>query len=800
MSIESHGHWLGGIGVGPESGLPAVPEPAGSSGREAGTGSGGPDRVVHGRDREQRTVGAFVAGLDPTTLVVNGLGGTGKSVTVLAALRRIDPRVPAVRVVRSCTSRPSAHRTTGRERLDLSGWAVPAGAGPGYETDPAALLDAVGTGLEVAGPGPRVLFVDDLKVLSPHRAAWLRRLGDLAYERGWRVVAAARHVPEGPLPDDIEVLDLGPLDERSLRLVLDAELRMPLAADVAERLHWWSAGNPRIALELADGLSPAQQRGGEHWAGPHTVGPAARRSYQVLLDGLDAAPAPVPDDAARGRLAARYPLLAVLWRELDRGSEPALPASATVAEEILDGLHLDSVSGAPGTEQAPRATARAVGVTLLSGTTSADDGGRRWMPEDVGAEWTDHLWWRDTRSVAPASSAAGERTAAALIALERTGRLSRPDRLRADLEVIGSTPDQDWVGVCLQVRGRLLLGDGPGARRILEDQSYTAAPRTVAEIVARDVAAARVAIFSGRAADARERLAHATSLRPGAAGWLPVQGLLAVAAALLDGTGPTSVLPPRAVAWSHRALGEFAVDLGVAHLAVGQAERAAELLMVGLERCSWPYRGRAQARADLVEAVVAAGHARAGLPDRVRQLIEPSAAPEERADADAAAAHARMRAMLARSDAPSGGVDGWLPVVPRPVSAWQRLRSLVAYGRHCLVHGDHAASDLVLREARALARLAGAPGWRVGVDAGRAAVGLPTGRPAWERLGDDEREFVRLALGGATNAQIADAAYLSVRSVANRMRSIYTLLGIRDRRDLADRARVDPPGWLTGSA
>lgn len=751
----------------------------------------GPVPVVHGRDRELRAVGAFVGGLDPTTLLVSGLGGAGKSVTVLAALRRAEPPVPVVRVVRSCTARPYAQGTAGRERLDLSAWTAP--AGPGYELDATALLDVVGSGTRAAGSGPRVLFVDDLDVLSPGRAAWLQHLGGLAYERDWRVVAAARHVPDGPVPDDLEVLELGPLDARSLRLVLTSALRTPLAADVADGLHRWSSGNPRIALELADGLSPAQLRGGEHWARPRAVGPVARRTYRGLLDGLD-------EDRLR-RAAARYPLLGLL-------TLPHQGPDADAAPEVdLDGLHLDSASGggaAAGwsvTEPPPRAAARAVGVTLLTGTAWADDGTRRWTPAAASPDWTDHLWWRDTRGVDRTWSAAGERTAATLMRLERTGHVSHPARLRADLDVLGRTPDQDWVGVCLQVRARLLLGDGPGARRILDDQPASGAPRTVAEMVARDVAAARVAIFSGRAADAREHLVRATDLRPGAAGWLPVQGLLAVTAALLDGTAPATALPPSAATWSHRALGEFAVDLGTAHLAVGQAERAAELLMVGLERCSWPYRGRAQTRADLVEAVVAAGQARDGIPARTRQLIDPPAAPDERADADAAAAHARMRAMLAGGDSLPGGVEGWLPVSPRPVSPWQRLRSLVAYGRHCLVHGDRAASDLVLREARALARLAGAPGWRAAVDV-NLGVGVGSGsggRTAWERLADNEREIVRLALGGATNAQIAGAAYLSVRSVAYRMRSIYRSLGIRDRRDLVDRARADPPGWLTGS-
>lgn len=794
--------------MGPESGLSAAPESLTLSEQVAEQitervteqAGGGPDRVVHGRDRELRAIGAFVTGLDPTTLVVSGLSGSGKSVTVLAALHRLAVQVPVVRVVRSCSSRPYARGPAGRKRLDLSRWTAPAESGPGYEINAADLLDAAASGLGTVAPGPRVLFVDDMDVLSPGRASWLQHLGDLAYERDWRVVSAARHVPEGPLPDDVEVLHLGPLDQRSLRLVLDAELRMPLAADVAERLHWWSSGNPRIALELVDGLSPAQQRGSAHWSGPDTVGPVARRAYRMLLDGAE------HDSGgdSLNRLALRYPLLELLCREQGSGADgperSVFPAAATVAEVILDGLHLDHVSGMSAADRRPRAAARAVGVTLLSGTTWADDGARRWMPTGVSSEWTDHLWWRDVRAVDGASRAAGERTAAALTVLERTGRLTDPARLRADLEVIGSTSDLDWVGVCLQVRARLMLGDGSGARLILERQSSpAAAPRTVAELVAKDLAAARVAIFSGRALDAREHLAEAMGLRPSVADWLPVQGLLAVTTALLDGAGPTGAAPPRAAAWSHRALGEFAVDVGSAHLAVGQAERAVELLMIGLERCSWPYRGRAQSRADLVEAVVAAGHAPDGMPSSVLRLIEPPVAPEERVDADAAAAHARMCAMLVGRDALLGGIEDWLPDPPGTVSPWQRLRTLVAYGRHHLAHGDRAASELVLKEAQTLARLAGAPGWRVGVEGVSVGTGA-VGRPAWERLGDNEREIVRLVLGGATNAQVAAAAYLSVRSVANRMRSIYTVLGIRDRRDLVEWAHSDPPGWLAGSA
>ena len=71
--------------------------------------------------------------------------------------------------------------------------------------------------------GPRVLFVDDVGVLTADRARWLQRLADEAYGQDWRVIAAVRSIAVEPLSDDVEVLELGPLDRISLRRVLDVE-------------------------------------------------------------------------------------------------------------------------------------------------------------------------------------------------------------------------------------------------------------------------------------------------------------------------------------------------------------------------------------------------------------------------------------------------------------------------------------------------------------------------------------------------------------------------------------------------
>ncbi|WP_419702957.1 AAA family ATPase [Promicromonospora sp. NFX87] len=775
--------------------VPSTPVSSeGVANESAGKGSGALDIGVHGRDRECRAIGVFATDLDSTTLVVSGLSGTGKTSTVLAAMRGSGVQESVVRLVRSCSSRPYAQVLAGGPWLDLSSWVV--SAGEQFELDPEGLLEALETDLSTARQDTRrVLFVDDVEVLTPDRVGWLQRLADLAYECGWRVIVAVRHVPQDRLPDDIQVLALGPLDDASLRAVLEEGLRMPVAKDVVARLRWWSSGNPRIALELSGGLSPAQLRGSTEWAGPGRVGRAARRAYRVLLDGLD-----VPELSALAR-ATEHPLLAVLCREMDGGSEDSAETSIAddevdlpgAVEAALDALHLEDLAGISAAMVTPRVTAGVVGVALLTGTTlMTGRAGERFLRQ-MSTAWTDQIWWREPAAVDDATRAAGARVVVALIVLECTGILIDPVGLRRDLALIDLAPDPHWVGLCIRVRSRLLLGEPFEARKLLEDPIGGTSGRSVAEIVARDLAGASVALAEGRPATADEHLSHAAQLRPGIDNWLPVLGLRAVTAALLDGQVPTDRLPSTD-AWSVRAAGEFAVSLGVAHLAVGQPVQAAEFLGTGLERCAWSYWGRAQARADLVEAALAADGV---LKPRVQRLIEPAVPVEERTDVPAAAAHARMLAVLRGAKAPAD-LEEWLPALRSPVPPWLRLRSLTIYGQHLLlVHGDREASRRVLREARYLASLAGVPGWRAAVDA--LLAGYTRSRPGWERLSDDERALVRLAVQGATSAQVADVVYLSVRSVANRFRQIYELVQVRDRRELVERAQADPPDWLADS-
>ncbi|GAA4721244.1 regulatory protein, luxR family [Promicromonospora umidemergens] len=775
--------------------------------------------MVHGRDRELRVIAHFATDLDPTVLVVRGLSGIGKTATVLQALRQVGAGSSAVRVVRPCSSRPSAHDLDNNRRIDLSTWSIQDSESHDPEFDATGFMRAVSVWAGDSGPGPRVLFVDDVGVLTPERARWLQHLADEAYGQDWRVIAAVRSSTVEPLSDDVEVLELGPLDRMSLRRVLDTELSAPVAADVVERLRWWSAGNPRLALELAGALSAAELCGDVAWTGPDDVGSAARRAYRTLLAGLDPATTAALADAPLGRTSVvrrdgratvRHPLLALLCREArgaDGTGREAQPLDRDVTApgavvNILDGLHLDelparawaAVAAAPD----PRLAARAVGVSLLAGRTWRDHAGGPLVPDGVGADWTDHLWWRDPAGAGEAARAAGARVAETLLCLEDTGDLADPGALRADLRLIGPTPGQDWVGVGLQVRGLLMLGDVVSARDLLADHSGTAPGRTVAEIVARDLAAARVAAFDGRAADVRAHLAHAAELRPAVDGWLPARGMRAAADAVVDGTVPASTMPAQAGTWSARVLGEYAADLGAAHLVAGQAEGAAALLTIALEHCAWPYRGRVQVRCDLVEAVLASTSPGKVGP-RAQRLLDPPLVPGERSAPDVAAAYSRLCALLADDGAPSAAFEAALHAPPAPMSPWQRARMLVAYGRYAVTRGSRATGEAMLDEARTLVRLAGMAGWLRGIDVflAEAAASGGTG-PEWEVLGGHEREMVRLAVHGATNSQIAQATFVSERTVVNRLRRAYATLGIRDRRDLVRLAETRPPAWLAG--
>ncbi|WP_344098986.1 LuxR C-terminal-related transcriptional regulator [Myceligenerans crystallogenes] len=786
------------------------------------------DYALHGRDREIRTIAGMAAEFDPRTLLVVGPSGAGKTSTVMHALRSLGPGVPVLRVARIWSRRPHARFLGAAERADLSGLLT--------DGDDAGRSAATGFFQSVTatfgGKVPHVVFVDDAGVLTEEKLAWLQRLADEAFALDCRLVVAAEDLPAGALHEDLDILRLGPLAGPALSQFLVDALGLAIAADVVERITWWSAGNPRLAHELAQELSVAQLRGGAIWHGPGVVGPAARRAYRHVLEQVDE-PAgellasfvlrgvpgsslgeepwdgvaglgedPSLRELARQGLTAardglwfvRHPLVALLCAERSGLDQPAARAAAGASEAMLRGLHMQELStvlrSGPLSAACPKVRALAFGVSALIGQTW---GIPRATDASGCADWADHVWWRGAGGPAgPGAQArsAGARLLAAALAVEADGVVRDPVRLRADLDEVAVTPGQHWLGLHLQTRMRLMLGDVSAARALVAAHADDAV-LGAAEQVARSVSAALVGAVEGQFQDVRRQLQAVRLLRPGCDAWLVLRGLAALSDAAIDGRVPDVGVPDAPGNWSSRAAAEFAADVGGAHLLLGRAREAVSLLAVSTEQCTWPYQCPVMVRADLVDAAVSAGEIQA-LPtvpgdDAVR--VCGTTSPDLRAAAS------RGSALLADGDDALAAFDEAVRRSTPPASIRQHVRTLVAYGRFRAARGDSGIAVAAFDRARTLAQLAGLAGWTRGIDAAQTASGGAVASNRWDGLRRDERTMVRLALKGATNSKIAESVFVSERTVVNRLRQVYHRLGIRDRRDLIRLAEECPPQW-----
>ncbi|GAB4084334.1 hypothetical protein GCM10028784_09640 [Myceligenerans cantabricum] len=782
------------------------------------------EMALHGRDREMRTIAGVAAEIDPRTLMVVGLSGSGKTATVMNALRGLGPDVPVLRVARIWSRRAHARFLGDKDRADLSALAAGAGdADPGPTT---GFFESVTEHL--GGKLPHVVFVDDAGVLTEERLSWLQRLSDEALVLDCRVVVAAEELVPGALPDELDVLRLGPLDAPALRRFLTDALGLAIASDVVERLTWWSEGNPRLALDLAQELSVAQLRGGALWHGPDDVGPAAQRTYRHLIEQLDSADADLlasfvlrqpgsslgeePWDGAAGlgedpslaRLAelglaehrdgswfVRHPLVAAHCAERSGAVRPSAPSAERLGEAMLRGLHMQELNPVLRVGRlsvaCPKNRALAFTVSVLTGQTwGVPRGG---ATPDVG-EWAEHVWWRTPGGHDGPVRTAARRLAAAALAVEAEGVVHDPDQVRADLDTVGETPGQHWLGLHVQTRMRLMLGDVPGARALVAahvDDDVVGA----AEQVARSFTAAMVGAVEGQFHDVRRHLDAVRRLRPGCDGWLVLRGLTALADAAIDGRVPDVGVPDALGNWSARAAAEFAADVGAAHLLLGRPREAVSLLAVSTEQCRWPYQCPVMVRADLVDAAVSAGDVQ----------VLPAAAGDTAVSecgavsADLRAAAARGSALVADGDRALAAFDEAVRASTPPASIRQHVRTLVAYGRFRAARGDAGLAVAAFDRARTLAQLAGLAGWTRGIDTAQTASGGAVASNRWDGLRRDERTMVRLALKGATNSKIAESVFVSERTVVNRLRQVYHRLGIRDRRDLIRLAEECPPQW-----
>lgn len=823
------------------------------------------DMPWNGRARDEHAVARWARSVDPNILVIAGATGMGKTTTVLRALRSAHQEVAAVRVGSTTRVLPFAHGIGNTDNLDLTHDGVvrrSAGSGesallPGIDVDAFVHRLTERTAQLMAPDVFRILFVDDIDVLTDGVLAELFELRDAVHPRNWRVVAGARVGP-ATTPDGIALRRLEPLSLDETAAVLHGAVPVAVATDVVERIHWWSAGNPGIAVELAESLSEEELTGATPWFGPAQPGAVARRVYGPAVARLSE-PAVV---ALAGALRDR-PEPAALTLRVPAGS-PALPALADAELVIPDreawvvphpmaallaiaAAGLDDVPGTNGTAPArselphsvvelgaglaepvvlaPGADARlraaAFTVSLMSGQTAGLDlHGVQPPATDPGdprpghdEAWWDHVWWTEPETADLTLRMAGRRVATGLLLAERGHAVEHRSALAADLAAIETGPDPAPRSAFLLVRGFLVVGDPAGARSVLtrfpavggpwrDPGAGAERPLTVTDRIGLKLAAAMVAAVDGHYRLVREQVDRIERLRQVCAGWPGPRGLRALADAALTGASPPATLADEPSGVSPRALGEHAIDLGLGYFLLGRLDTAASLFAVGLDHCPWPYQGGLEVCAAAFEALL--GHAspkrrHERLHRHVRAVLAEAVRHPDPSD-DLAATTARARALLAGSgDAgadPVAAYEGALATATAHRSMKQRIQALLSYGRFLSRRGDDAGADSLLDQAATLARFAGLDGWARGIAPDHDGAGSGVPEPAWDEFDEMSRTLVQLAIRGTTNAEMAKAVFVSERTVVNRLREIYARLGVDGRRGLITVVAESPPPWI----
>ncbi|MCU0260250.1 MAG: helix-turn-helix transcriptional regulator, partial [Ilumatobacteraceae bacterium] len=230
----------------------------------------------------------------------------------------------------------------------------------------------------------------------------------------------------------------------------------------------------------------------------------------------------------------------------------------------------------------------------------------------------------------------------------------------------------------------------------------------------------------------------------------------------------------------------FARAGGVAALVAGTDADAARLLgetvrigrRFGVNEPSW-----FRVHGDLVESLV-----RVGDLDGATELI---------AVLDASAARTGIvwtRLVGARGRALGSGAVGDLDVAVAAASEARELAgdlgSPYEQARTDLVAGvlerrmrrKRAARELLAGAADTFERI-GAPTWAGRARAELGRVGVRVRAP--DQLSESERRVAELAAAGRTNREIADALFLSVRTVESHLGVTYRKLGVRSRTELA---------------
>src|SRR3954447_18626677 len=202
---------------------------------------------------------------------------------------------------------------------------------------------------------------------------------------------------------------------------------------------------------------------------------------------------------------------------------------------------------------------------------------------------------------------------------------------------------------------------------------------------------------------------------------------------------------------------------------------AADLEQMGLVNPYYPW-----------SALAARALAVLGRDDEARATLERAAAPAE------AWGTRGPRAALLRAGGPiEGGERGIAPLAEAVALAppgLERLHCLTEYGAALRRANRRREARAPLREALDLARHGGALAVARRAHAELVATGervRPVGAGGVEALTPSERRVVTLAAEGQSNREIAQALFLTVKTVETHLSNAYRKLDIRSRQDLA---------------
>ncbi len=228
--------------------------------------------------------------------------------------------------------------------------------------------------------------------------------------------------------------------------------------------------------------------------------------------------------------------------------------------------------------------------------------------------------------------------------------------------------------------------------------------------------------------------------------------------------------------------------LGFVALTTGDVEEADRQLSAAAElddRLGVLHPLRSRLDGDRVEAALAVGDL-----ERAERIIERlerigAVAPTPWTLAIGARCRGLLEATRGDLDAAAVGLERAVEEHEHLPMPFERARTLLAKGQVHHRRKEKKLADETLREAIEIFEELGSPLWAERARAGLARVGLRRRDP--DDLNETERRVAELAAEGLSNQQIAERAFLSVKTVEANLTRVYRKLGIRSRASLARR-------------